>query len=157
MKIRMLVVGETAPGFHHDGINFYANRLRHYFPFEIVELKDVKNLRGKTEAQQKELEGKLLLSQFAAGDTVILLDENGKEFTSRQFADFLERKIAAVNRDIWFVIGGPYGFSDVVYSRADGKIALSRMTFTHEMARLFFVEQLYRAGTILRSEPYHHD
>ena len=131
--------------------------MNRYVGFEIISISDLKSTRGLTEMQQKEKEGEMLLASLTPSDTVILLDEKGREYTSREFADF---QVSMMNRGVKrlvYVIGGPYGFSQKVYDRADGKISLSRMTFSHEMARLFFCEQLYRAMTILRGEPYHHD
>lgn len=135
----------------------YLKRLKHYIPFEYVTLPDVKNTKAMTEARQKEAEGAQILSAVSARDFVVLLDERGKEFTSREFAAYIDRRTVSLAGNLVFVVGGPYGFSDAVYARADDKISLSRMTFSHEMVRLFFVEQVYRAMTILRGEPYHHD
>lgn len=126
-------------------------------PFEYIELPDVKNTRAMTEPQQKEAEGRVILNAVTNRDLMVLLDEHGKEFCSREFAAYIDKRMANAGGNIIFVVGGPYGFSDAVYQRADNKISLSRMTFLHEMVRLFFVEQLYRAMTILRGEPYHHD
>lgn len=157
MKIQLLVVGKTNSKYINEGIEVYLKRLSHYVPFSIKQLPDIKQTRSLSEEQQKEREGETMLSTFMQGDFVVLLDERGKELTSREFAQFIDKKMAAVNRDIWFVIGGPYGFSKKVYERADAQLSFSKMTFSHEMIRLFFVEQLYRAMTILRGEPYHHD
>ena len=126
-------------------------------PFELKCLPDIKTVKSLTEERQKELEGEVFLSQLAPGDFLVLLDERGKELTSRDFAAYIDRKMLTVPKRMIFVIGGPYGFSKEVYSRADDKLSLSKMTFSHEMVRLFFTEQLYRAMTILRGEPYHHD
>lgn len=157
MKIQLLVVGKTSASYITTGIDQYLDRLRHYVPVEIKVLPDIKNTRRLSEEQQKVAEGELMLSAVAPGDVVVLLDERGREFTSREFSEYLRKKMNALSRNLVFIIGGPYGFSDAVYSRADDKISLSRMTFSHEMVRLFFIEQLYRAMTILRGEPYHHD
>lgn len=157
MKIILLVVGKTTSANLREGIEEYARRVNRYFPFEIVELPDVKTSRKLTEEKQKEAEGALMLARFQPGDHVVLLDERGKELTSRQFAAELERKSVTLPRQLFFVVGGPYGFSPAVYDRANEKLSLSKMTFPHEMVRLFFAEQLYRACTILRNEPYHHD
>ena len=135
----------------------YLKRLKHYIPFDYVTLPDVKNTKGMTEARQKEAEGAQILSAVTPRDFVVLLDERGKEFTSREFATYIDRRTVSLAGNLVFVVGGPYGFSDAVYDRANDKLSLSRMTFSHEMVRLFFVEQLYRAMTILRGEPYHHD
>lgn len=157
MKIQLYVIGRTATSYIDEGISNYVSRLSHYIPFEIKTIADIRNTRRLTEEQQKAAEGELLLQALQPGDCVILLDERGREYTSREFATMVEKRMATLSRNLVFVIGGPYGFSQRVYDRADGKISLSRMTFSHEMVRLFFVEQLYRAMTILRGEPYHHD
>jgi 23S rRNA (pseudouridine1915-N3)-methyltransferase len=156
MKITLLVVGKTEAEYLKTGINLYFNRIKHYITFNeevILALKSTKNL---TDEQQMQKEGELILSFVKSADDVILLDENGENFTSVGFAHFLEKKMIAGVRSIIFVIGGPYGFSVDVYKRADYKISLSKMTFSHQMVRLIFVEQIYRAMTILKGEPYHH-
>ena len=132
-------------------------RLVHYIPFQFITIPDVKTTRAMTEQRQKDTEGHSILSAIDSRDYVVLLDERGKEFTSREFAAYVDKKTLSLPGNLVFVIGGPYGFSQEVYDRANDKISLSRMTFSHEMVRLFFVEQLYRAMTILRGEPYHHD
>lgn len=152
-----MLIGKIPGGYLTDGISLYERRLSHYIPFEIKTLPDLRSIRGLTEDQQKQKEGDLILNAISASDTVILLDERGKELTSREFADMIDHRAVSGVKNLIFVVGGPYGFSGSVYDRADGKIALSRMTFSHEMVRLFFVEQLYRAMTILKGEPYHHD
>lgn len=157
MKIILMVVGKTTTANLRTGIEEYARRVNRYFPFEIVELPDVKSSRKLTEDRQKEMEGASMLSRIQPNDFVVLLDEHGRELTSRQFASDIERKSVSVARQLIFIVGGPYGFSPEVYSRANEKLSLSKMTFPHEMVRLFFAEQLYRACTILRNEPYHHD
>lgn len=157
MKFCLLVVGKTASSFMSKGIEEYKSRVNRYVGFEIISISDLKSTRGLTEMQQKEKEGEVLLASLTSSDTVILLDEKGREYTSREFADFQASMMNRGVKRLVYVIGGPYGFSQKVYDRADGKISLSRMTFSHEMARLFFCEQLYRAMTILRGEPYHHD
>ncbi len=157
MKILLVVVGKVSTKYIEDGIRVYTDRLTHYLPFEIKTLADLKSTKGLTQLQQKQKEGEMILSAVKPGDFVILLDERGKELTSRGFAEMIDRRMAMVSRNIIFVVGGPYGFSEDVYSRADTSLSLSKMTFSHEMVRLFFVEQLYRAMTILRGEPYHHD
>ncbi len=157
MKFCLLVVGKTASSFMSKGIEEYKSRVNRYVGFEIISISDLKSTRGLTEMQQKEKEGEMLLASLTPSDTVILLDEKGREYTSREFADFQASMMNRGVKRLVYVIGGPYGFSQKVYDRADGKISLSRMTFSHEMARLFFCEQLYRAMTILRGEPYHHD
>lgn len=157
MKFCLLVVGKTASSFMSRGIEEYKIRVNRYVGFDILSISDLKSTRGLTEMQQKEKEGEMLLASLTPSDTVILLDEKGREYTSREFADFQASMMNRGVKRLVYVIGGPYGFSQKVYDRADGKISLSRMTFSHEMARLFFCEQLYRAMTILRGEPYHHD
>ncbi len=157
MKFCLLVVGKTASSFMSKGIEEYKSRVNRYVGFEIISISDLKSTRGLTEMQQKEKEGEMLLASLTPSDTVILLDEKGREYTSREFADFQTSMMNRGVKRLVYVIGGPYGFSQKVYDRADGKISLSRMTFSHEMARLFFCEQLYRAMTILSGEPYHHD
>lgn len=157
MKFCLLVVGKTASSFMSKGIEEYKSRVNRYVGFEIISISDLKSTRGLKEMQQKEKEGEMLLASLTPSDTVILLDEKGREYTSREFADFQTSMMNRGVKRLVYVIGGPYGFSQKVYDRADGKISLSRMTFSHEMARLFFCEQLYRAMTILRGEPYHHD
>ena len=157
MKIILAVVGKMAGGYLSKGIEEYTSRLKHYVPFEIQYIPDAKNTKSLTETQQKEAEGRNILAAIDKSDYVVLLDEHGKQFTSVEFARYIEKKMAAVQRRLVFVVGGPYGFSPDVYSRASEKISLSSMTFSHEMIRLIFTEQLYRAMTILRNEPYHHE
>lgn len=140
-----------------EAVERYRKRLGHYIPFEYSVIPDVKNTRGMTETKQKDAEGLQILSAVGPRDFVVLLDERGKEFTSREFASYIDRRMVSLAGNLVFVVGGPYGFSEAVYNRANDKLSLSRMTFSHEMVRLFFVEQLYRAMTILRGEPYHHD
>lgn len=157
MKITLMVVGKTTSANLKSGIDEYARRINRYFPFDIVELPDVKTSRKLTEDKQKEAEGALMLGKIQPGDFVVLLDEHGREMTSREFAADLERKAVNLPRQLFYIVGGPYGFSPEVYARANEKLSLSKMTFPHEMVRLFFTEQLYRAFTIQRNEPYHHD
>lgn len=156
MKILFLVVGKTNDASLIALQNKYQQRLKFYIPFEYQVLPELKNTKHKTENQQKELEADMLLKHLEATDFVILLDENGMQFTSVDFAQYLEHKIGSSLKRIVFVVGGPYGFAPSVYLRANDKIALSKMTFSHQMVRLLFVEQLYRAFTILKGEPYHH-
>ena len=156
MEISLIVIGKTNARYLQEGIDEYIKRLKHYIPYSITVLPDIKNTKKLTEEQQKEAEGKLMLDALKPSDCLVLLDERGKEFTSVAFADYLQRKMNAGLRRLVFVIGGPYGFSQSVYDRADEKISLSKMTFSHEMIRLFFTEQIYRAMTIQRGEPYHH-
>lgn len=157
MKIVLIVIGKTDAGYFVEAIREYANRLVHYLPFEMQVIPDIKNVKNFSEAQQKEKEGELILKALQAGDHLVLLDEKGKEFTSMQFAVYLEKKMHTVPKRLVFVIGGPYGFSEAVYRAAVEKISLSKMTFSHQMIRLIFTEQLYRALTILNNEPYHHE
>jgi len=156
MRIVLLVVGKTDTGSWNDALIDYARRLRHYISFDTEVIQDLKNVKNRSMAQQKEQEGRSIMKALAAGDCCILLDERGKQYTSEQFASWLEQKMLAAPKRLVFVTGGPYGFSDEVYERADGQLSLSRMTFSHQMVRPIFVEQLYRALTILRGEPYHH-
>lgn len=156
MKLLLMAVGRTSIDFVRCGIDEYLKRLAHYIPTEVKIIPDIKRTSALTEAKQKEQEGAAILSAVQPSDRVILLDERGKEYTSEEFASFMEKHMASGVKRLVFVVGGPYGFSQEVYNRADGKLSLSRMTFNHEMVRMFFVEQLYRAQTILRGEPYHH-
>lgn len=157
MKICLLVIGKTDANYLNDGINEYYKRLQHYIPFEIQIIPDLKNTKHLTPDQQKEKEGDLIIKQIQTTDYVVLLDEHGKEFTSMQFATYLEKKTHTVAKRLVFIIGGPYGFSEAIYKLAKEKIALSKMTMSHQMIRLFMVEQIYRAMTILSNEPYHHE
>lgn len=156
MKTELILVGKTQNKHFVAGINDYVERLSHYMPFSIVTLPDLKATKNLSEEQQKEREGELILKQLTPADTVVLLDEHGKELRSVEYAEWLQKK-QSTSRKLVFVIGGPYGFSEAVYRRADDKLSLSRMTFSHQMVRLIFVEQLYRACTILKGEPYHHE
>jgi 23S rRNA (pseudouridine1915-N3)-methyltransferase len=156
MKIQVICVGKTVRSYFLEAENEYLARLRHYCPVEKIEIPELKNARAMSIEQIKTEEGKLILKKLQATDTLILLDENGKEFDSPGFADHLQKQMNAGTRNLVFVVGGAYGFSEEVRARAAGKISLSRMTFSHQMVRGFFFEQLYRAFTILRGEPYHH-
>ena len=156
MKIALIVIGKTDAGYFVEAINEYKNRLVHYIPFEMEVIPDIKNVKNLSESQQKEKEGDLILKALQPGDYLVLLDEKG-EFTSVQFSTYIERKTHTVPKRLVFVVGGPYGFSDAVYKAAAEKISLSKMTFSHQMIRLVFIEQLYRAMTILNNEPYHHE
>ncbi|KKY62113.1 23S rRNA (pseudouridine(1915)-N(3))-methyltransferase RlmH [Tannerella forsythia] len=156
MNIVLLTVGKTEASFWKEALAEYQRRLQHYVPFELQALPEVKNTKNLTMLQQKTQEGVLIRKAMQAGDWFVLLDEQGKEYTSMQFAAYLEKKIQIVSRRLVFVIGGPYGFSDEVYQMASERLSLSKMTFSHQMIRPIFVEQLYRAMTILRGEPYHH-
>ena len=157
MKICLLAVGKTDTGWVREGLETYTSRLSRYVPFSVRELPDLKNASSLSRNQVKEKEGEAILKSLSPSDTVILLDERGEEFSSTGFARALEGRLACGGKGIVFVIGGAYGFSDAVYARSDGRISLSRMTFSHQMVRVIFVEQLYRAFTIMKGEPYHHE
>ena len=156
MNIKLLAVGKTDNPALQQLIDMYEKRLSYYINFELQLLPDIKKSKSLSEEQQKAKEGELILGNVASSHHLILLDERGKEVTSVAFADELQKKMNAGIKQLTFVIGGPYGFSKEVYDRANGKLSLSKLTFSHQMIRLFFVEQLYRAFTILRNEPYHH-
>lgn len=156
MKTELILVGKTQNKHFVAAIADYVERLTHYMPFSITTIPDLKATKNLSEQQQKDREGELILKALQPSDTVVLLDEHGRELRSVEYADWLQKKQAAARRLV-FVIGGPYGFSDAVYQRANDKVSLSRMTFSHQMVRLIFVEQLYRACTILKGEPYHHE
>ncbi|MBD5290748.1 MAG: 23S rRNA (pseudouridine(1915)-N(3))-methyltransferase RlmH [Bacteroides sp.] len=157
MEAILMMIGSTNTPFVRTGIDEYCRRLKHYIPFSILEIKDVKASSGTSREKQKQMEGEAILKRLNTSDMVILLDERGKEYTSLEFAAQFEKWQYSGKKRIIFIVGGPFGFSDDVYSRSDGKLSLSRMTFNHEMVRLFFIEQVYRAQTILRNEPYHHE
>ncbi len=156
MKTIIILVGKTVNKHFIAGIEDYSERISHYMPFEIVTIPELRNTKNLSEEQQKISEGDLILRQIQPSDTVVLLDEHGKEFRSIEYARWLQQKQQTARRLV-FVIGGPYGFSDAVYSRSNEKISLSKMTFSHQMVRLIFTEQLYRACTIIKGEPYHHE
>ncbi|GHV59072.1 ribosomal RNA large subunit methyltransferase H [Bacteroidia bacterium] len=156
MKIQLWVVGKTTQIFVEQGLTEFYGRIKHYLPFEIQVIPDIKNTKNLLPDQVKEKEGEWILKNIQSGDYIVLLDEHGREFTSLQFAQYLERKTHSVSKSLIFIIGGPYGFSPKVQEAAHEKIALSKMTFSHQLVRLIFVEQLYRAMTILQHEPYHH-
>lgn len=156
MKTLLILVGKTADKLYAHAIDDYAERIGHYMPFDIITVAEPRNTRSLSEQQQKEAEGQLLLKHLQPGDTLVLLDERGKEMRSTEFAMWLSHQ-QAVTRRLVFVIGGPYGFSDALYKRSSQLISLSRMTFSHQMVRLIFAEQLYRACTIIKGEPYHHE
>ena len=157
MKFTLLVVGRTVEKHYITAINDYAERTKHYISFDIEVIPELKNTKSLSMEQQKEKEGELILKALQAGDVPVLLDEHGKEFRSVEFASWVERKMHTVSKRLVFIIGGPYGFSPAVYAVAQEKISLSKMTFSHQMIRLIFVEQLYRAMTILNNGPYHHE
>ena len=156
MNIRLLTIGKTDNKSLQTLIDDYTKRLLFYVKFDLEIIPDIKNVKNLSEAQQKEKEGELILSKITPTDQLILLDENGKTFSSVGFSDFLQKKMNAGTKTLVFVIGGPYGFSETVYQKAQGKVSLSEMTFSHQMVRLFVIEQIYRGFTILRNEPYHH-
>lgn len=157
MKIELMAIGRTTNRELAQLIEHYADRVGHYVPFKFTALPDVKNTRSQSEAQQKAAEGQLFLRAIEPSDWVVLLDEHGKELTSVEMSRYVQRKMQSVPKRLLFLIGGPYGFSDEVRSRAAEALSLSKMTFPHELIRLIFIEQLYRAFTILRGEPYHHE
>lgn len=157
MKIELVVVGKTSIGYLKQGIEEYIKRLKHYVPFEIRYIDDIRNTKNISEEQQKQIEGTKILSLLEKSDYVVLLDEHGKEYTSIEYSKYIQKRMLSGAKKVIFVIGGPYGFSQDVYSRANDKISFSKMTFNHEMIRLIFTEQLYRAYTIINHEPYHHE
>ncbi|WP_321436717.1 23S rRNA (pseudouridine(1915)-N(3))-methyltransferase RlmH [uncultured Bacteroides sp.] len=157
MKVTLIVVGRTVEKHYITAINDYIERTKHFISFDMEVIPELKNTKSLTMDQQKEKEGELILKAFQPGDVIVLLDEFGKEFRSVDFANWLEKKMNNVNKRLVFVIGGPYGFSQKVYEASHEKISLSKMTFSHQMVRLIFVEQLYRAMTILNNGPYHHE
>ena len=156
MNIKLIAIGKTDNKSLQSLIDDYTKRLSFYIKFDLDIIPDIKNVKNLSESQQKEKEGELILSKITPTDNLILLDENGKSFSSMDFSNELQKKMNAGIKTLVFVIGGPYGFSDTVYAKANGKISLSQMTFSHQMVRLFFIEQVYRGFTILKNEPYHH-
>jgi 23S rRNA (pseudouridine1915-N3)-methyltransferase len=156
MKITLIAIGKTDDTYIIEGINKYLKRIKHYIKFDIVIIPDIKKTKNLSEEEQKSKEGELFLKQLQSQDVVVLLDEKGTEISSTHFADFLNKKMIGSVQNLVFLIGGPYGFDASISKRANHKISLSRMTFSHQMVRLFFVEQIYRAYTILKGEPYHH-
>lgn len=157
MQIKLIAIGKTDNKAIITLIDEYSKRLNFYIKFEFEVIPDLKNTKSLSEILQKEKEGELILKNIIPSDDVILLDERGKSYSSMDFSDFLQKKMNAGLKQLIFVIGGPYGFSDEVYSRANAKLSISKMTFSHQMIRPFFIEQLYRGFTILRNEPYHHE
>lgn len=157
MKITLLTIGKTEDKYLQEGIDIYLKRLKHYIPFKILEIPELKGTRSLSQEQQKSKEAELIFKNINTADHVILLDENGLELSSKQFSAFLNKKMVGGQQHLVFIVGGPYGFSDEIYKRSSEKISFSKMTFSHQMIRLFFAEQLYRACTILKGEPYHHD
>ena len=156
MKVKFICIGKTGKDFLIEGENEYFKRVQHYISIERIEIPDVKNAKKLTVDQIKELEGKEILSKVSNGDLILLLDENGKQFSSVQFSEFLQQKFNQGGKAITFIVGGAYGFSDSVYNVSNYKLSFSKMTFSHQMIRMIFFEQLYRAMTILKGEPYHH-
>ena len=156
MKIQLIVVGKTSDARLQSLIDEYRQRLSHYVPFEFVVLPDIKNAKSLSQEQLKVAEGEAILARLTPAMDVILLDEHGREFRSIEYAEWLQKKMAS-GKDLTLVIGGAYGFSEAVYARANGKLSLSQMTFSHQMIRIMAIEQIYRAMTILRNEPYHHE
>ena len=157
MKITLLTVGKTDRDWVRQGLDIYVSRLKHYIPFTMMEIPELKNVSALSKDQIKVKEGELILKNVRPTDDLILLDEHGKEYSSVQMAKILQDIISYECKDIVFVIGGAYGFSDAVYARANSKLSLSKMTFSHQMVRTIFAEQLYRAFTIMKGEPYHHE
>ena len=157
VKILVLAIGKTDEQWVQEALLRYSKRLQHYLPFEFEVITDLKNTKNLSEAQQKEKEGALILKKLNPTDKVVLLDEKGKEYRSVEFAKHLQQQMNSGVKRLVFIIGGPYGFTPELYAKAKGKLALSKMTFSHQMIRPFFLEQLYRAMTILKNEPYHHE
>lgn len=156
MKTELILIGKTTDKHLQAGIDDYVGRIGHYLPFSVTIIPELKNTKSLSEEQQKERECELIIKQLQPSDYLVLLDEHGKEYTSMEFAQWMERKQQSV-RKLVFCIGGPYGFSKSVYERANEKVSLSKMTFSHQMVRLVFTEQIYRACTIIKGEPYHHE
>jgi len=156
MTIKLLAIGKTNRRPLQELISEYDKRLKHYVKFELEIIPDIKNTKNLSEIQQKEKEGELILKKVKPTDVLVLLDEKGKQYSSLDFSEYLQKKMNSGIKELVFAVGGPYGFSDTVYQKAQGKFSLSKMTFSHQMVRLFVVEQVYRAFTILRNEPYHH-
>lgn len=157
MKITFITVGKTVDSYLKTGIDIYVSRLKHYTKLHIIEIDELKNTKTLTREQQKTKEAELILKKISSLDHVILLDENGTELSSQQFSAYINKKAIGSTSNLVFIVGGPFGFDTSVYQRANDKISLSAMTFSHQMVRLFFVEQLYRAFTIIKGEPYHHE
>ena len=156
MQVTLLCIGKTGKKFLEEGEQEYLKRLRHYISFQLQIIPDIKQAKSLSQSQIKQKEGELILEKIGTSDTLILLDEKGKEFSSLDFSAYLQDQFNRGGKHLYFVVGGPYGFSYDVYQRSNGKISLSQMTFSHQMIRLFFIEQVYRAMTILKNEPYHH-
>ena len=157
MKINLILIGKTNSKTYESIIDDYSERVKHYTPFDVTVIPELKNTKSLSLEQQKHMEGELILPQLQDSDYVVLLDEHGQELRSIEFATWMGKKQQAVSRRLVFIIGGPYGFSPAVYQRANEKLSLSKMTFSHQMVRMIFIEQLYRAFTILKGEQYHHE
>ncbi len=157
MKIKLLVIGKTEEEYLRKGIAAYTERIRHYLPFEITEIPALKNLQGISRNEWKSRECEKLMKMIAPGDCIVLLDERGKELSSVEFSGFLNQKMSSGIKTLTFIVGGPFGFDEALKSKASHLVSLSRMTFSHQMVRLFFTEQIYRAMTILKNEAYHHE
>lgn len=157
MKGVLIVVGKTTDKRFEAIIQEYIERIRHYIPFTIEVIPELKNTKGLSQDEQKKREGEQILKSLQAGDYIVLLDEHGSERTSMEFASWMQKKMAAGPKRLVFIVGGPYGFSDAIHQKGNEEISLSRMTLSHQMIRMFFVEQIYRAMTILNGEPYHHE
>jgi len=157
MKITFLLNGKTDKKYVEDGIDVFHKRMKRYLPFQIITIPALKNTKSLSPSQQKDKEAELMMKQFQPGDHIILLDEKGKEYSSKQFADNIQKHMNSGIKNLIFVVGGPYGFSDSIKQKANGKISLSQMTFSHQIIRVIFMEQLYRAMTILKNEPYHNE
>jgi 23S rRNA (pseudouridine1915-N3)-methyltransferase len=156
MQLTILCIGKTGKSFLEEGEKEYLKRLSHYVPVKLAILPDVKAAKNLSEEQIRQKEGEQFLEKIAASDTVVLLDERGRQFGSVEFSGYLQELFNRGGKQVFFLVGGPYGFSKTIYERANGSISLSKMTFSHQMVRLFFLEQIYRAMTILKGEPYHH-
>ncbi|MEZ4938230.1 MAG: 23S rRNA (pseudouridine(1915)-N(3))-methyltransferase RlmH [Crocinitomicaceae bacterium] len=157
MKLKLIYTGKTGKSFLIDGEKEYLNRLKHYVKLEVIELPDIKNAHKLSEEEIKSKEADQLLKKIDSQDQIILLDDKGKQFTSMDFADFFQQKMNTGTRSICFIIGGPYGFDEKIYNLPHSKLSLSKMTFSHQMIRMIFLEQVYRSYTILKGEPYHHE
>ena len=157
MKITLLTIGKTEDKYLLEGLDIFLKRLKHYISFKILEIPELKGTKSLSRDQQKSKEAELIFKNIHSSDHVILLDEKGQEISSKQFSTFLNKKMVGGQQHLVFIVGGPYGFSEEIYLRSNEKISLSRMTYSHQMIRLLFTEQLYRAYTILKGEPYHHD
>jgi 23S rRNA (pseudouridine1915-N3)-methyltransferase len=156
MNLKLIAIGKTSESWLKQGIEVYTKRMVHYLPFEYIEIQDVKIAKGTGEAEVKRLEGLEVLKRIDSSAYLVILDEQGEGFTSKELANHLQKRMNAGIKTMVFLIGGPYGFSEALYARANEKMSLSKLTFSHQMVRVFTVEQLYRAMTILRNEPYHH-